>query len=232
MRRSTGRGERWSTPPSRPPGGPTVTDLPVDPPHLFPRTAGSVPAVPRAPEQLGALAPGRTTLLGTSHRQAPVKDLVAQIQERLAEFLGLPAGYEIVLGTGQASVFWDSAAFAWCARAPDWPSASSAPSSRASPTGPRSWNAPWCSRLRGCRRGARIVQDVDVYAWPQNETSTGVAMPVRRVVADDALTVVDATSAGGMAVEIAETDMYYFSPQKNLAATAGSGARRVLPRSA
>lgn len=203
-----------------------MTDLPVIPPHLLPEDGrfGAGPSRVR-PEQLGALARAGTTLLGTSHRQAPVKDLVARIQERLAEFLGLPAGYEIVLGTGGASVFWDSAAFGLVRSRAEHLAFGEFGAKFASVTD----RAPFLERSvvleapAGSRpEGPRILQDVDVYAWPQNETSTGVAMPVRRVVADDALTVVDATSAaGGMAVEIAETDVYYFSPQKNFGSDGG-----------
>ena len=203
-----------------------MTDLPVIPPHLLPEDGrfGAGPSRVR-PEQLGALARAGTTLLGTSHRQAPVKDLVARIQERLAEFLGLPAGYEIVLGTGGASVFWDSAAFGLVRSRAEHPAFGELGAKFASVTD----RAPFLERSvvleapAGSRpEEPRILPDVDVYAWPQNETSTGVAMPVRRVVADDALTVVDATSAaGGMAVEIAETDVYYFSPQKNFGSDGG-----------
>ena len=89
-----------------------MTDLPVIPPSLLPADGrfGAGPSRVRA-EQVAALVRGATTVLGTSHRQAPVKELVARVQDRMARFLRLPEGYEMVVGMGGASAFWDSAAF-------------------------------------------------------------------------------------------------------------------------
>jgi len=176
------------------------------------------------PEQVSALAERGAVLLGTSHRQAPVKDLVASVRARLAELLRLPDGYEILVGNGGSTAFWDAAAFgliekrsqnlvsgefggkfAAAARAP-W---LEAPDVREAPAG---------SRAR-----AEAVAGVDVYAWPHNETSTGVASPVERVHGDaGALTDIDATSAaGGIDFDVAESDVYYFAPQKNLGSDGG-----------
>ena len=174
--------------------------------------------------QLEALVTHGASVLGTSHRQAPVKNLVGRVREHLAQLFSLPEGYEIVLGNGGSTAFWDAAAFglienrsqnlvfgefggkfAQAAKAP-W---LTAPDVRTVPAGTRS--------------SAEAVEGVDVYAWPHNETSTGVAAPVTRVNADEgALTVIDATSAaGGIDVDLAEADVYYFAPQKNLGSDGG-----------
>lgn len=203
-----------------------MTSTPVIPAHLLPEDGrfGAGPSRVR-PEQLAALAREGTRLLGTSHRQDPVKDLVARVQTGLAQFFDLPAGYEMVLGLGGASTFWDSAAFSLVRSRAEHLVFGEFGAKFASVTD----RAPFLERSHviearaGSRpAGPRPEAGVDVYAWPQNETSTGVAMPVRRVPVDDALTVVDATSAaGGMAVDLAQTDVYYFSPQKNFGSDGG-----------
>ncbi len=184
---------------------------------------GCGPAKVRA-EQLSALAGPGSVLLGTSHRQSPVRALVGQVRAGLADLLGLPAGYEIVLGNGGSTAFWDAAAFGLIEnRAQNlvfgefggkFATAASAPWLQAPDV--RSADA-------GTRSVAEPVEGVDVYAWPQNETSTGVSAPVERVRGDDgALTVIDATSAaGGLDVRISQCDVYYFAPQKNLGSDGG-----------
>lgn len=199
------------------------------PDHLKPADGrfGSGPSkVPTdAVAQLGATG---GTLLGTSHRQRPVKDLVARIRAGLTELFELPDGYEVLLGNGGSTAFWDAAAFGLireraahlvCGEF----SAKFAAVTRGAPFlgEPRIHDAPY-----GSAPSAAAVAEagVDVYAWPQNETSTGVALPVRRVAGADpgALMLVDATSAaGGMTVDIQESDVYYFAPQKSFAAEAG-----------
>jgi phosphoserine aminotransferase len=165
----------------------------------------------------------RPDLLGTSHRQPPVKSLVARIREALGELFGLPAGYQVVLGNGGSTAFWDAAAFglvdslasvAVCGEF----SAKFAAVLAAAPflADPVVTRAEYGS-------GALPVATpgADTYAWPQNETSTGVALTVQRVDADG-LMLVDATSAaGGLAVDIAATDVYYFAPQKGFASDGG-----------
>ncbi|WP_040166182.1 phosphoserine transaminase [Microbacterium gorillae] len=184
------------------------------------------------PEQVEALAAAGASLLGTSHRQAPVKNLVGSVRAGLAELFSLPEGYEIVIGNGGSTAFWDAAAFglidqraqnlvfgefggkfAKAAAAP-W---LQAPDVRTAPA--------------GTVAAPEAIEGVDVYAWPHNETSTGAAAPVRRVSGDTgALTVVDATSAaGGLAVDIAETDVYYFAPQKNFGSDGGLWLAAVSP---
>ena len=176
------------------------------------------------PAQLDALAQLNPAVLGTSHRQAPVKDLVGSLRSGLSDLFRAPEGYEVLLGNGGASAFWDAAAhsliqkrsqnlafgefgakFAAAAAAPflDAPDVRTAPA--------------------GSRVAPEAVEGVDVYAWAHNETSTGVMAPVTRVAGDaGALTVIDATSAaGGIDFDAAEADVYYFSPQKNFASDGG-----------
>jgi phosphoserine aminotransferase len=183
-------------------------------------------------EQVDALAgPGRA-LLGTSHRQAPVKSLVGQVRVQLADLFRAPSGYEVILGNGGSTAFWDAAAFGLIER--------------------RSQNlvfgefggkfaaaakTPWLEApdvrqaAPGTRTVAAAVEGVDVYAWPHNETSTGVAASIERVTGDDgALTVIDATSAaGGIDFSAGEADVYYFAPQKNLGSDGGLWFALVSP---
>ncbi|GAA1138821.1 phosphoserine transaminase [Microbacterium natoriense] len=183
------------------------------------------------PEQLDALLAAGAGLLGTSHRQAPVKNLVGSVREQLAALFRLPEGYEIVVGNGGSTAFWDAAAFGLIER--------------------RSQNlvfgefggkfaaaaaAPWLeapdvrTSAPGSRSAAEVVDGIDVYAWPHNETSTGVAAPIERVAADGALTVIDATSAaGGIDFDAAQADVYYFAPQKNLGSDGGLWFAAVSP---
>ncbi|WP_295014114.1 phosphoserine transaminase [uncultured Microbacterium sp.] len=182
-------------------------------------------------EQVSALAAVGTSLLGTSHRQAPVKNLVRSVREGLADLFRLPEGYEIVLGNGGSTAFWDAAAFGLIENR-----AQNLVSGEFGGKFAKAAAAPWLqapdvrTAEPGSRAAAEVVDGVDVYAWPHNETSTGVVSPVRRVRAEGALTVVDATSAaGGIDVDIAETDVYYFAPQKNLGSDGGLWFAAVSP---
>ena len=179
---------------------------------------GSGPSKVR-PEQVAALAASGPVYLGTSHRQAPVRSLVQRIQEGLAELFRLPGGYQVVLGNGGATTFWDVAAFGLVTERSLHLSFGEFSSKFAKVTAA----APWLrdpviiESPPGTHPQPRAEAGVDSYALTHNETSTGVAMPVRRVPgADDgALVLVDATSgAGGLAVDVSETDVYYFAPQK------------------
>jgi phosphoserine aminotransferase len=177
-------------------------------------------------EAVAELAGLGGTLLGTSHRQQPVKSLVGRIRAGLRELFALPDGYEVVLGNGGSTAFWDAAAFGLVRERSSHVvcgefSSKFAAVTRGAPFlgEPRVHEAPY-----GSAAGLSAEPGVDVYAWPHNETSTGVALPVRRVAgADaDALMLVDATSAaGGLSVDVTETDVYYFAPQKAFAAEAG-----------
>lgn len=212
-----------------------VTSAPIPipiPPGLLPRDGrfGSGPSRVRQ-EQLDAVLAAGRTLLGTSHRQRPVRALVASVRQGLAELLGAPDGTEIVLGNGGSTAFWDVAAFSLIERRSQHVSHGEFGAKFA-----KAARTPWLEApsVREAPAGTRAepVQEpgVDVYAWPQNETSTGVSSPVRRVGDDGALTVVDATSAaGGMRVDLGETDAYYFAPQKNLAADGGLWLAALSP---
>ncbi len=201
-----------------------MPDLTI-PKHLLPADGrfGCGPSKVR-PEQLAHLSGAGAALLGTSHRQAPVRNLVARVQSGLADLFRLPEGYEVVLGNGGSTAFWDAAAFSLIehrsqnlvfgefggkfakAAAAPW---LQAPDVRTAEPGSRSASAP--------------ASGIDVYAWPHNETSTGVMAPVARAAGDPgALTVVDATSAaGGIDFDAREADVYYFAPQKNLGSDGG-----------
>ncbi len=202
----------------------TELTLPAD---LLPTDGrfGSGPSKVR-PASLAGLAATGTDLLGTSHRRAGVRSVVRRIRSGLGTLFDLPAGYEVALGNGGSTAFWDiatfslirdrsqhlvfgefSAKFAAAARSAPF---LGEPSVVASPPG---------------RHPAPVGEPgVDAYCWPQNETSTGVMAPVRRVPgADpDALVLIDATSAaGGLPVDVAQADAYYFAPQKNFAGDGG-----------
>ena len=186
---------------------------------------GSGPSKVR-PEQVDYLASLSRTVLGTSHRQAPVRALVGDVREGLAQLLSLPEGYEIVLGNGGSTAFWDIAAFGLVRERAQHLSFGEFSAKFGSVT----QNAPFLGDSTivkaepGTLAAPSAEAGVDVYAWPHNETSTGVMAPVRRVegAVDGALVLVDATSgAGGLPVDITEADVYYFGPQKCFAADGG-----------
>jgi phosphoserine aminotransferase len=193
------------------------------PPTLLPADGrfGCGPSKIR-PEQLDYLATAGAKLLGTSHRQAPVKDLVGRVRGGLGELFRLPDGYEVVIGNGGSTAFWDAASFGLIEKRAENLSFGEFGAKFAQAAG-----APWLKAPKvltadaGSRSEVEILAGIDLYAWPQNETSTGVMAPVTRVAAD-ALTVIDATSAaGGIDFEAGETDVYYFAPQKNFASDGG-----------
>ncbi len=165
-------------------------------------------------------------MLGTSHRQAPVKNLVGAVREGISELFSLPDGYEVVLGNGGSTAFWDIAAFGLVRERAQHLSFGEFSSKFASVTS----NAPFLGdstviKAEPGSLAAPVAEaGVDVYAWPHNETSTGVMAPVQRVQGadEDALVLIDATSgAGGLPVDITESDVYYFGPQKCFAADGG-----------
>jgi phosphoserine aminotransferase len=199
----------------------------VIPAQLKPKDGrfGSGPAKIR-PEQLAALADSGATYLGTSHRQAPVRSLVQRIRGGLAELFGLPDGYVVVLGNGGTSAFWDMAT-SGLIRAHSQHLSFGEFSARFAAIAAR---APWLSEptvvqsAPGTHPSCWPEPGADAYALTHNETSTGVAMPVRRVPGADrgSLVLVDATSAaGGLPVQAGEFDVYYFAPQKGLGSDGG-----------
>ncbi len=206
------------------------------PPDLLPRDGrfGSGPSKVRL-EAVAALATTGPAYLGTSHRQAPVKGLVRRVREGVAELFALPDGYEVVLGNGGSTAFWDAAAFGLVRRRVQHLSFGEFSAKFAAVTR----GAPWLdgptvvSADPGTLAHPYAEPDVDVYAWPHNETSTGVMAPVRRIDAadDDALVVVDATSgAGGLPLDPAQVDVYYFAPQKCFASDGGLWIAAMSPR--
>jgi phosphoserine aminotransferase len=185
------------------------------------------------PEQLAALTSAGAALLGTSHRQKPVKSVVGRVRSGLADLFSLPEGYQVVLGNGGTTAFWDIAAFG-LVRAKSQHLNFGEFSSK---FGTVVTKAPWLSDPSviksepGTHPTAVTEDGVDVYALTHNETSTGVAMPIARVGSDDSLVLVDATSgAGGLPVDIAETDVYYFAPQKSFASDGGLWIAIMSPR--
>jgi phosphoserine aminotransferase len=176
------------------------------------------------PEALEKLA-AQSALMGTSHRQAPVRDLVGRVRSGLIDLFGAPEGYEVVLGNGGTTAFWD-AATAWLVR------------ERAL----HLTYGEFSQKFAKATAGAPFLADpilieadpgdapapaadpvADVIAWAHNETSTGVMVPVDRPAdAGDALVLVDSTSgAGGLPVDVAQADAYYFAPQKAFGADGG-----------
>jgi phosphoserine aminotransferase len=203
----------------------TSTDLQI-PAALKPADGrfGSGPSRVR-PAQLRHLLDNGTTVMGTSHRQKPVRQLVGRIRAGLSELFALPDGYEVALGNGGTTAFWDAATcglvreralhltygefsskFAMCtAQAPFL-------------ADPVIIDAP-----PGDAPEPAADASVDVIAWAHNETSTGVMVPVRRPPGSErALVVIDATSgATGLPVDVGDSDVYYFAPQKGLASDGG-----------
>src|SRR5450755_1090860 len=177
------------------------------------------------PEQLARLASEGAAVMGTSHRQAPVKQLVGRIRAGLSELFSLPDGYEVALGNGGTTAFWDAAT---CGLVRE-----------------RALHLTYgefSSKFAACTRGAPFLRDpiviaaepgdapapvcdpdVDVIAWAHNETSTGVMVPVLRPAGSEhALVLIDATSgAAGLPVDVSAADAYYFAPQKGFASDGG-----------
>ena len=171
------------------------------------------------PEQLTALAASSASYLGTSHRQAPVRSLVRRVRDGLAELFAVPGGYQVVLGNGGSTAFWEIAAFGLIRQKSQHLTFGefSAKFSKAAQVAPWLDDPTVIASPPGTHPVPRGETGVDTYALTHNETSTGVAMPVRRVPGSDpgALVLVDATSgAGGLPVDVSECDVYYFAPQK------------------
>ncbi len=213
-----------------------VTDEIQIPANLLPSDGrfGSGPSKVR-PAQVEALAASGSRYMGTSHRQKPVKSLVSRVRTGVSELFSLPDGYEVVLGNGGTTAFWDIAAHGLLREK----SQHLAFGEFSSKFAKVAKGAPWLqeptvvSTDPGSHGEPVAEAGVDVYALTHNETSTGVAAPIRRVAGadEDALVLVDATSgAGGLPVDIAETDVYYFAPQKSFAADGGLWLAVMSPR--
>jgi len=184
---------------------------------------GSGPSKVR-PEALARLAE-QAELIGTSHRQAPVRELVAAIRGGVAELLGAPAGHEVLIGNGGTTAFWESAA-AWLIRERSLHLSYGEFSSkfaRAAAAAPFLADPIVIEAEPGDAPAPTADPAADAIAWAHNETSTGVVVPVRRPEgAGDALVLIDATSgAGALPVDLGEADAYYFAPQKVFGADGG-----------
>ena len=204
------------------------------PKHLLPVDGrfGAGPSKVR-PEQVQHVADAGRTILGTSHRQAAVKDVVGRVRGGLSDLFSLPDGYEVLLGNGGTTAFWDAAAAGLIRE--------------------KSLHLTYgefSSKFATVAKGAPFLQEpivvssdpgtapeptsdpsVDLIGWAHNETSTGVAVPVERPEGSgDALIAIDATSgAGGLPVDITQSDVYYFAPQKCFASDGGIWFAIVSP---
>jgi phosphoserine aminotransferase len=176
------------------------------------------------PEALARLA-SQTDLIGTSHRQAPVRDLVARVRAGLAELFRLPDGYEVALGNGGTTAFWDAAATCLVRERPLHLSYGefSSKFARATAGAPHLADPILIEAEPGDAPAPVADPEADVIAWAQNETSTGVMLGVERPAGSgESLALIDATSgAGALPVEIGEADAYYFAPQKAFASDGG-----------
>ena len=178
------------------------------------------------PAQVDYLASIGRTVLGTSHRQAPVRNLVGDVRNGLADLFNLPEGYEIILGNGGSTAFWDIAAFGLVRQRAQHLSFGefSAKFGAVTQKAPFLGDSTIIKGEPGTLPAPGAEAGIDVYAWAHNETSTGVMAPVTRVrgADDGALILIDATSgAGGLPLDVAESDVYYFGPQKCFAADGG-----------
>ena len=178
------------------------------------------------PESVAALAASASRYLGTSHRQAGVRSVVGRLREGLATLFELPSGYEVALGNGGATQFWDIATFCLIGRRSQHLSFGefSSKFAAAARAAPHLEEPEVITSPPGTHPVPQARADVDLYALTQNETSTGVAMEVRRPdgAPNGSLVAVDATSAaGGLRVDVTQTDAYYFAPQKCFAADGG-----------
>jgi phosphoserine aminotransferase len=190
------------------------------------------------PEALASLASEGATFMGTSHRQAPVKGLVAQIRTGLKELFSAPDGYEVMLGNGGTTAFWDAAAFGLIEErtlhlcygefSQKFASVTKSAPFLGDPTvvSADPGDAPTQAEVE-----AALESEIDAVAWAHNETSTGVMVPVQRPSgAADALVLIDATSgAGGLPVDLGQADVYYFAPQKSFAADGGLWIAMISP---
>src|SRR3954463_11460503 len=204
----------------------TVTDIAI-PDDLLPADGrfGAGPSkIPAG--ALGALAATGTSLMGTSHRQAPVRNLVGRVRDGLGELFSLPDGYEVVLGNGGATTFWDIATFGLIEQKSQHLSFGefSAKFAQAAADAPHLGEPTVIKAEPGTVAVARAEEGVDAYCWPHNETSTGAMARVQRPegASAEALVLIDATSgAGGLPVDLTQTDAYYFAPQKAFASDGG-----------
>ncbi|MGI9578618.1 MAG: aminotransferase class V-fold PLP-dependent enzyme, partial [Microthrixaceae bacterium] len=186
---------------------------------------GSGPSKVRA-DAMEMLSGSAAHFLGTSHRQAPVRFKVSEIRNGISELLSLPDGYEVLLGNGGTTAFWDIATFGLIERRSQHLSFGefSSKFAKAAAAAPHLEEPQVISADPGDHPEAEAAEGIDAYCLTHNETSTGVMMPLLRPAGadEDALVLVDATSgAGGLRYDPAQVDVYYFAPQKCLASDGG-----------
>jgi phosphoserine aminotransferase len=192
---------------------------------------GSGPSKVR-PEAVEALAKASQGYLGTSHRQAGVRFMVAALRNGLAELLSLPDGYEIALGNGGTTAFWDAASFGLIDRHSQHLSFGefSSKFAKVVAAAPHLDDPQVIAADPGSAPTAVAAAGVDAYCLTHNETSTGVVTEVRRPEGADGLVLVDATSAaGGVRIDPTQADAYYFAPQKGLASEGGLWLAALSP---
>ena len=203
---------------------PTTITIPTD---LLPGDGrfGCGPSKVRV-EQVDAVRDAATSIMGTSHRQKPVKSQVGRVRAGLAELFSLPEGYEVILGLGGSTAFWDAATFSLIQDRAQFLTFGEFGSkfAKAAKTAPHLGDPTIITSDPGSAPVFVAEAGVDLYGSPHNETSTGVAITPTRVDGADAgaLMVFDATSAaGGLAVDPAQFDAYYFAPQKCFSSDGG-----------
>ena len=211
-----------------------MTDFPTLPSEFIPADGrfGCGPSKVR-PEQIQAIVNGSQTVIGTSHRQPAVKNVVGSIREGLSDLFSLPEGYEIILSLGGATAFWDAATFGLIEKKSGHLSFGEFSSKFAK----ASKLAPWLDEPEivtaetGDAPAPQAFEGADVIAWAHNETSTGAMVPVLRPEGSEgSLVAIDATSgAGGLPVDINNADVYYFSPQKCFASDGGLWLAAMSP---
>jgi phosphoserine aminotransferase len=197
------------------------------PAELLPRDGrfGCGPSKVRI-EQVDALRGAATSILGTSHRQKTVKSQVGRVRSGLAELFALPEGYEVILGNGGTTAFWDAATFGLIRERAQFLTFGEFGSkfAKAAKDAPQLGAPTVIASDPGSAPQFRAEAGIDLYGTPHNETSTGVAITPTRVAGIDegALMAFDATSAaGGLAIDPADFDVYYFAPQKCFASDGG-----------
>ncbi|KXO89245.1 phosphoserine transaminase [Tsukamurella pseudospumae] len=185
------------------------------------------------PEQLSSLVETGASVFGTSHRQAPVKNVVGRVRDGLKDLFSLPEGYEVVLGNGGTTAFWDAAAFGLIRERSQHFTYGEFSNKFASVAKGNPFIGDPVVVSSDPGSAPELVADgtVDLIGWAHNETSTGVAVPVSRLAgSENALIAIDATSgAGGLPVNVADTDVYYFAPQKCFAADGGLWVALMSP---
>ena len=186
------------------------------------------------PAQIQAIVDGGTGIMGTSHRQPAVKNVVGEVREGLAELFSLPEGYEIILSLGGATAFWDAATFGLIEKK----SAHLSYGEFSSKFAKAAKLAPWLDAPQIIEAEPGSAPDVvageegvDLIGWAHNETSTGAMVPITRPEGSEGqLVAIDATSgAGGLPVDMNNADVYYFSPQKCFASDGGLWLAAMSP---